>query len=58
MVLNVELLIILAVFVMLFVYFGIMSVLSIFETVATPLNMDEYDWNAQKARASCLTLSM
>ena len=41
--------ILLVVFTMLFVYFGIMSVLSIFETVSTPLNMDEYDWNAQKA---------
>ena len=37
----------LSVFVMLFVYFGIMSVLSIYETVATPLNMDEFDWDAQ-----------
>ena len=38
---------------MLFVYFGIMSVLSIYETVATPLNMDEFDWDAQTVRFIC-----
>jgi len=38
-----------AVFTMLFIYFGIMVVLSVFETISTPLAMDEYAWDAQKA---------
>jgi hypothetical protein len=33
---------------MLFVYFAIMVVLSVFETISTPLAMDEYYWDAQK----------
>lgn len=38
-----------AVWIMMLMYFGTMVVLSVFETVGTPLTMDEYAWDAQTA---------
>ena len=41
----------LLVWVMMLLYFGTMVVLSVFETVGTPLTMDEYAWDPQTVRS-------
>ena len=39
---------------MMLLYFGTMVVLSVFETVGTPLTMDEYGWDPQTVCSSLL----